>query len=211
MAGFQSSQVSHCGEPEFGGRWNHELGGDRYTLYQPGVSDRCGGSCPAGARLYGYRRYRDAKSETCRSPSPQRDDLFLVSGWSLPDRGQPGCRALGGGLPLVCPGSVVVCGGLFGPPDQTAALAPLGQASHHRHGSILRFASDRFLRGQRQEPAALERASSRRILAIARSHRNSPDRPRSVVASAGASTGPALIKNSPLPAAAIHISIILEI
>jgi hypothetical protein len=36
-------------------------------------------------------------------------------------------------------------------------------------------------------------------LAIACSHRNSPDRPRSVVASAGRSAGPALIKNSHRP------------
>jgi hypothetical protein len=93
-------------------------------------------------------------------------------------------------------GALSFAAAYLGRPGQTAALAPLGQASHHRHGSILRFASDRVLRGQRQEPAALERASSHCILAIARGHRDSPDRPCPAVASAGGSAGPALIKTA---------------
>ena len=48
-----------------------------------------------------------------RPPSPQRDDLFLVPGRCVPDGGRFGGGALGSGLSLVCPGRIVVCGGLF--------------------------------------------------------------------------------------------------
>jgi hypothetical protein len=108
-------------------------------------------------------------------------------------------------LPLVYPWSIVVCGGLSGPPSQTAPLALLGQAAHHRDGSILRLAPDCLLRRQRSESSVLERPSCHGILAGAGGYRNSPYRSCSVVASAGTSVGPALIKGG------CHISIILEI
>jgi hypothetical protein len=148
----------------------------------------------AGTRLHGHRRRCDAKSETYRSPSPGRDHLFLVPGRRLSDRDQLGGGTLGGKLPSVYSWGIVVCGRLFRPSSPTATLALLGQAAHQRNGRILRFAPDRVLRGQRQKPAALERASSDCILAIACGRWNSTHCPRLVMASAGPSAGPALIK-----------------
>jgi hypothetical protein len=187
-----------CGSPRYliaerEVAWNHEFSRNRDSLRRPGVSDRCGGSYSAGTRLHGHWRYCDAESETERSPSPLRDDLFLVFGRGLPDCIQPGCGALGSGLPLVYPGSLVPRRGLSGPSGPAAALAVLGQTAHHGNGIVLRFAVDRFLRGQRQEPAALERAASHCVLATAGSYRDSPYPPRFVVASAGASAGHSLV------------------
>src|SRR6185437_88411 len=56
---------------------------------------------------------------------------------------------------------------------------------HQRHGDILRFASDRLLRGQRKAVARLERPSPLHLLAVASGCRDSAYRSRSVVASAG--------------------------
>ena len=41
--------------------------------------------------------------ETCGPPSPQRDDLFLVPGRRVPDRGRSGRGALGSRLPFIYP------------------------------------------------------------------------------------------------------------
>jgi hypothetical protein len=49
----------------------------------------------------------------------------------------------------------------------SAALAQLRKAPHHRRGFVLHSDADRVLRGQRQEPAALERASSNCLLVVA--------------------------------------------
>src|SRR5207244_3983434 len=106
---------------------------------------------------------------------------------------QPGCGALGSGLPSVHPGSIVICGSLFGPPGQTAPLASLGQAAHRWNGIVLRFTSDRILRGQWKVPAALERPSTGCVLVSACSHWNSPYRPCSVMASAGTPSLSALV------------------
>ena len=101
------------------GRWNHEFSLNRYPLDPPGVSDRRGSSYPAGTRLHGHRRHCNAKSETCRPPSPARDDLFLVPGRGLSDCDRPGCGAWGGGLLSVYSRSIVACGGLFWARGQT--------------------------------------------------------------------------------------------
>ena len=93
-------------------------------------------------------------------------------------------------------GSIVVYGGLFGPPSQAGPLALLGQAAHHWNGGILRFAPNRFLRGQRKKPASLERPSFDCVLAVACSRWDPPYCPRLVVASAGTSTERPLIKRA---------------
>ena len=96
-------------------------------------------------------------------------------------------------------GSIVVYGGLFGPPSQAGPLALLGQAAHHWNGGILRFAPNRFLRGQRKKPASLERPSFDCVLAVACSRWDPRYCPRLVVASAGTSAGHALIKRADYP------------
>lgn len=67
-----------------------------------------------------------------------------------------------------------------------AALSPLGQGAYHRHGAVLHSDADRVLRGQRQDPAALERASSNRVLAVARCNRHTAHCARPGETSAGA-------------------------
>ena len=156
------------------------------------------------------RPLQQSCSKNSRSiSSSERDNLFLVFGWGLLDCGQLGCGALDRGLPPLYPRSIVVCGGLFRQASQTPPLAALGQATHRWNGVVLRLAACRVLRGQWEELTALERPSSRCQLAVACSGRDSPYRPRAVVASAGTSAGPALIKGS--SRLRKRISIILEI
>ena len=48
-----------------------------------------------------------------------------------------------------------------------AALAQLGKATHQRHGPVIRVDADSVLRRQRQEPAAVARASAVGVLGAA--------------------------------------------
>jgi hypothetical protein len=80
----------------------------------------------ASRGLHGYRRHRNAQSETRRSPSPVRHDLLLVFGRSFPNCDQSGCGTLGRRLSSVYSWRAVVRSGVSGPPSQTATLAQLG-------------------------------------------------------------------------------------
>jgi uncharacterized membrane protein len=55
----------------------------------------------------------------------------------------------------------------LGPCGCPKTLAQMGNFAHHRHGQLLHPAIDSFLRRQREESTALERASTYRFLAPA--------------------------------------------
>jgi hypothetical protein len=72
-----------------------------------------------------------------------------------------------GGLSLVHFRGALTCGGVFGPPGAPTILAELATAAPYGNGSVLYPAVDGILRGQWQELAALERASTASPLAVA--------------------------------------------
>ena len=126
----------------------------------------------------------------------QKRAYYLVFGRGFRDGNRSFRGALDRGLSLVRSWRAVVCGSVFRPPSETATLAQLGKTAHHRHGDILRFASDRFLRGQRKAVARLERAPPLHLLAVTSCCRNSAHCSRAVVASAGTASELALVKRA---------------
>jgi uncharacterized membrane protein len=83
---------------------------------------------------------------------------------------------LGGELSLVHFGRAVIRVCAFRTYCRSAALAAMAQAASHWHGRVVYFAADCVLRGQRQEPTAMERTSSNRVLVLAKRSRRTGDR-----------------------------------
>src|SRR6266849_4177445 len=160
--------------------------GNRDTLHRSCFSSgrRC--PCSIGAGLYDHGHHCDAELETNRSSSLVRYDLLLVSDGSVRDCERSGSSPMGRRLPSVHSRSACFCVRI--PGAQGAAQAPeqLGQAAYHRHGDVIYSAADRFLCGQRKELAALERASSERVLADTRCDWDTARGSRAVVAPGGA-------------------------
>jgi hypothetical protein len=74
---------------------------------------------------------------------------------------------------------------LSGTPGTPQALEQLGQAAHYRDGVVIRAAVNRLLCGQREEPAAVERASCDRLLVDPRRCWSTADCARAVATSLG--------------------------
>lgn len=90
-------------------------------------------------------------------------------------------------------GLLSVAAASFGPHGSSAMLARLGHAAYQRHGPVVHPAADSVLRGQWQEPAALEGTSLDCVLAVAWRGRSAAYRSGALATPSGRATEKATV------------------